>query len=406
MIRQGEDRKALRPCPICHGAHVDVLHHQSFVLTENHPLADGYDVVSCVACGFVYADTAVTQRAYDRFYADSSKYADVQTGTGGGDLPWDDKRLEETAREIARLVPEVDAQIVDVGCANGGLLKWLSRLGRRRLVGVDPALACVRAAERFPGVTGMVGTLFELPSDIQNADCVILSHVLEHVRDLEPALRQLFDKLRVGGLLYVEVPDATRYADYVTAPLQDFNTEHINHFSLRSLRNLLEANGFEVRHEGQKTIEASAGVPYPALWIMAERCSAPVPRAAALPVRDSALRDSIERYIERSLSQISAIDAHLASELTNVDQIVVWGAGQTILKLLAVSRLARANIAAFVDTNPMLHGKHLRGAPIVAPEALSALPQPILIGSLISQEPIARRIRELGLPNRVLFLQS
>jgi len=91
--------------------------------------------------------------------------------------------------------------------------------------------------------------------------------------------------------------------------------------------------------------------------------------------------------------------------LADVDQIVVWGAGQTILKLLAVSRLARARIAAFVDTNPMLHGKHLRGAPILSPEALGSFPQPILVGSLISQEPIARRIRELGLPNRVLFLQ-
>ena len=405
MVIPSEERIALRACPICQGTRVDPLHHQSFVLTENHPLADGYDVVCCKRCGFVFADTAVTQHTYDQFYADSSKYADVQTGTGGGDLPWDDRRLEETAREIARLVPDVDAQIVDVGCANGGLLKWLSRLGRRRLVGVDPALACVRAAERFPGVTGMVGTLFELPPNLQNADCMILSHVLEHVRDLGPALRAVFGKLRAGGMLYVEVPDATRYADCITAPLQDFNTEHINHFSLHSLRSLLRWNGFEVRHEGQKTIEASAGVPYPALWIMAECCAAPVTGAAPTFVRDAELRARIERYIVRSSVQIAAIDAHLARELADVDQIVVWGAGQTILKLLAVSSLSRANVAAFVDTNPMLHGKHLRGAPILSPEALSSFPQPILIGSLISQEPIARRIHELGLPNRVLFLQ-
>jgi len=405
MATRTEVRTALRPCPICQGTRVDPLHHQSFVLTENHPLADGYDVVCCETCGFVYADTAVTQRAYDQFYADSSKYADVQTGTGGGDLPWDDRRLEDTAREIARLVPGKDALIVDVGCANGGLLKWLSRLDRRRLVGVDPALACARAAERFPGVTGMVGTLFSLPSELEDADCIILSHVLEHVRDLEPALRAVFEKLRVGGMLYVEVPDATRYADFIAAPLQDFNTEHINHFSLHSLRSLLESNGFAVRHEGQKTIEASAGVPYPALWIMAERCASQVTSGTTAIERDAELCASIERYIVRSLERISAIDAHLAAELARLDEIVVWGAGQTILKLLAVSSLARARIAAFVDTNPALHCKHLRGAPILSPDALGAFPQPILIGSLISHEPIARRIRELGLPNRVLFLQ-
>ena len=37
--------------------------------------------------------------------------------------------------------------------------------------------------------------------------------------------------LKTDGLLYVEVPDAVAYTEYLYAPFQDFNTEHINHFS-------------------------------------------------------------------------------------------------------------------------------------------------------------------------------
>jgi SAM-dependent methyltransferase len=380
------------------------MHRQAFVLPDGHPLSDGYDVVACDRCGFVYADTVVTQEAYERFYADSSKYADLQTGTGGGDLAWDDRRLEETAREIARHLPDRGARVVDVGCANGGLLKWLSRLGYGTLIGVDPAAACVRAVERFPGVTGLVGSLFDLPVGAREADCLVLSHVLEHVRELPEAMARVFAATRPGGLLYVEVPDATRYAECLAAPLQDFNTEHINHFSLRSLRTLLERSGYVVRDEGQKTIEASAGVPYPALWIVAERAEAAVGVPAA-PPHDGALRTALERYIELSLAQVARIDAHLARELQGVDALVVWGVGQTTLKLLAVTMLARANVVAFVDTNPMLHGKRLRGAPIVGTDELALLPHPVLVGSLISREPIARRIRELGLANRVIFLE-
>jgi SAM-dependent methyltransferase len=395
-----------RACPVCDAVAVSVLHHQTFVLPEGHPLAGGYDVVCCEGCGFVYADTDVPQEAYERFYADSSKYADTRTATGGGDLPWDDRRLEETAREIARHVPDVDARIVDVGCANGGLLKWLSVLGYRVLHGVDPAPACAAAAERFPNVRGHVGSLFHLPAAVREADGLILSHVLEHVRDLHGAMGAVFDALRPGGRVYVEVPDATRYAECLSAPLQDFNTEHINHFSPRSLRNLLRRYGFDIVASGQKTIEASAGVPYPAAWAVGERLPARTDAAAARAEHDRGLRAAIERYVERSLDLVARIDAHLARELAGVSELVVWGAGQTTLKFLAVTALSRANIVVFADANPVLHGKRLRGAPVVPPERLRDYPQPILVGSIISREPIARRIRELGLRNRVIFLDA
>jgi SAM-dependent methyltransferase len=397
-------RATFRACPICRGERADVLHRQSFVLPEGHPLEDGYDVVCCETCGFVYADTQVDQDAYERYYADSSKYADVATGTGGGDLEWDARRLRETAELIAQLVPLGEEAIVDVGCANGGLLKYLSSMGARRLIGVDPSPACVQMAQRVPGVTGLVGSLFDLPAAVRGVQCIILSHVLEHVREVAPALATVRERLAPGGLLYVEVPDATRYAEHLVAPLQDFNTEHINHFSLRSLRTALTLNGFVVSDEGQKTIEASAGVPYPALWIAARRADdARAATNAAIPY-DHGLRADIDSYIRASLRQVEAIDQHLRRELADADRIVVWGAGQTTLKLLGVTMLRHRDIVAFVDTNPILHGKRLRGAPIVGPDSLADFPEPILVGSLISREPIARRIRELGLPNRVIFL--
>ncbi|HEU4721326.1 MAG TPA: hypothetical protein VFS59_08185, partial [Gemmatimonadaceae bacterium] len=119
---------------------------------------------------------------------------------------------------------------------------------------------------------------------------------------------------------------------------------------------------------------------------------------------DHGLRADIDAYIRASLRQVEAIDHHLRRELADADRIVIWGAGQTTLKLLGVTMLRHRDIAAFVDTNPVLHGKRLRGAPIVGPDSLGDYPEPILVGSLISREPIARRIRELGLPNRVIFL--
>src|ERR1700740_504943 len=115
---------ASRPCPVCSATVCLALHEQRFILPEGHPLSDGYMVVSCESCGFVYADTGVAHQQFDDFYARFSKYEDAQTGTGTGLTAWDQKRLSDTAREIARSVDR-GARVLDLGCANGGLLAEL-----------------------------------------------------------------------------------------------------------------------------------------------------------------------------------------------------------------------------------------------------------------------------------------
>ncbi len=55
-------KKSLRNCPICQEENGEILHTQNFVLPEGHPLSNGYDILCCDRCGFVYADTTVSQK--------------------------------------------------------------------------------------------------------------------------------------------------------------------------------------------------------------------------------------------------------------------------------------------------------------------------------------------------------
>ncbi len=397
-------RLRVRACPLCLGRRAEPVHTQPFVLPEGHPLGGGYDVLGCEACGFVYADSNVTQAAYDAYYARLSKYEDPRTATGGGDQPWDDARLEETARTLAGQLPDPNAKIVDVGCANGGVLRHLSRLGFRQLLGVDPSARCAAAVGSIPGATGLVGSLFSLPRDACGADAVVLSHVLEHVEELRRGLVAARRLLRPGGIIYVEVPDATRYADCLAAPFQDFNTEHVNHFGPVSLASLLALEGFEVLAVRRKTIAASAGVPYPAVYAIGRAAAGtPAPRT---PPRDDELLPAIHDYVRRSAALMRTIDGGLAPLLDPPTPILVWGVGQLTFKLLAMTRLADVPIRAFVDTAPTYHGMTLRGAPIVPPEALARYPEPVLIGTLLHGDAIEARLRELGAPNPVLRLTT
>lgn len=380
--------QALRPCPVCAARHVAVLHHQRFTLPDGHILADGYDVVCCETCGFVYADTAANQADYDRFYAELSGYeSEVSTGTGLS--PQDRARLEATAAAVADVLPSRNARILDFGCAGGGLIRALQERGFTDIYGIDPSPTCAAQARAATGVPAEPGSLFAIPAGLGHFDCIILTHVLEHIEDVAGALRNLVSLLTPTGLLHLEVPDAMRYADFIVAPFQDFNTEHINHFSLKSLDNACGRAGLELVSSAEGLPESAPGVPYPVVsgfWRQA--------MTARRPIYDVRLRPRIEDYIQRSRTVMDRYEARIRALIDRTPELMVWGTGQLTMKLLNETSLGQARIAAFIDGNPINQGRTLHGVRIVAPGALSAIDKPILVASTIHFEAISRTIRE------------
>jgi SAM-dependent methyltransferase len=394
---------ATRPCPVCLHSEVEPLRFQRFLLPENHPLANGYEVVCCDRCGFVYADTSVTQEDYDRFYAAFSKYEDKKIATGGGESPSDADRLDETAACIASRLNSRDARILDIGCANGGLLARLKNMGFNNLCGFDLPQGCIENTRKL-GIEARFGSVTEHPADAGTFDLIILSHVMEHLREVRAAVRGVEKLLKDGGQIYIEVPDASEYASHVVAPFQDFNTEHINHFSVHGMRNLMGQLGFVGGGVGQKVNESSPGMPYPSHFGFWSKDGRP----SIFEIRkDEILVKRIEEYIRRSQEMMDRMDARLRRVLARSPEVIVWGTGQLAMKLLVETSLSTAKIAAFVDGNPINVGKKLKGIEIKAPQQITGMPQPIVITTTLHQRAIAARIRdELRLANEIVFLEE
>jgi len=391
-----------RCCPVCSKSQVKLLHEQSFILPENHPLSDGYNVVSCNSCGFVFADTIVTQKDYDKFYASYSKYSDAKTSTGGGGSPLDEKRLRKTAAFLREILPDLSSRIMDIGCATGGLLKEMSDLGYRALFGIDPSEECVRVSNEIPGVASTVGSLNQFPEGIERFNLIVLSHVLEHVQDMKPVMSALDTLLDESGLVYIEVPDATRYPDCIIAPFQDFNTEHINHFSIQSLNNLFR-KGWVMKRYGQKLIDMEAGMVYPAAYVVLQKVESDFENS---PAFDFKLNAAIEEYITASKYRFDNLNSQLRSILKESNSVIVYGTGQLALKLLKDTCLQDANIEFFVDGNPLNQGKKLLGKPVCSPNTILESNAPVIIASLVNSLSIQRDIAQLGVSNPVHVLKG
>ena len=394
-----------RACGACGATGNTVCHHQRFIVPDGYPLPNEYDVAVCRRCGFVYADPVATQRDYDRFYCEWSKYDDSATATGSGVSPYDAARLATTASDIARALPSRAASLLDAGCATGGLLTALRDQGFTAVAGLDPSPRCA-AACHDRGFEAYVGSISSAPAHMPKFDCVVFSHVLEHVYDIPAFFAAARRLLAPGGYIYVETPDATRYDDYLYAPFQEFNTEHINHFSARTLENTSRRFGFQPIMVEQKVIQTAEDTLYPAVFGLFRDNGGP---ADEHTVCDQELPSKIADYIRHSAEQMERINRNLAGQLATTQYVILWGAGQFAMKLLALPCLAQTQVRALVDNNPILRGKTIAGAPIIGPRELdpqeiAGTREPIIIATLLHADEINAQIRRLGLSNPVLSL--
>ena len=394
---------SLRLCPICSCNLCEVLHTLRFVLPEGNPLQNGYDVVCCERCGFIYADITAPQKDYDAFYSEFSKYEDTSISAGGGETTFDAERLQRTATCIADSLPDRKARIIDIGCATGGLLKSLKAMGYQKLVGLDPSPICVSRTIANVGIEAFVGSLSSLDARLEKYDCVVLCHVIEHVKDLQNAVVRIKNLMSESGLAYIEVPDATRYAEYLYAPFQDFNTEHVNHFSLISLSNLFSQVTLVPLNQGSGTIHAAPAIAYPVIYAVFTHAATNSRHKGGI-LRDTFCVERVKEYIYRSQGMMDKMDARIKMILDEAPEILAWGTGQLAMKLLATTCLKEAKIKAFVDGNPINQGQFINGIEVKSPEQIIGLNYPILITSTLHQAEIEATIRKYSLPNKIFSL--
>jgi hypothetical protein len=229
---------------------------------------------------------------------------------------------------------------------------------------------------------------------------IILSHVLEHVRDFQEVFKAADQYLKQDGWLYVEVPDASRYAECLAAPYQDFNTEHINHFTFLSLDNLLGLRGYEIIKSGQKTFEVSPSVNYPAIY-----CFARKHLKNHIIVPDKNLKTQLQEYVSKSEELMELLRKSLSKTFDKITKVVIWGTGQLTLKLLLEPIFQRVEIVAFVDSNPAQQGRKKMGKPVLSPDELRAYPFPVLVSSLVNEDSIMETIRSFQLSHPVYTLK-
>jgi len=174
---------------------------------------------------------------------------------------WRDWRRE--ARELLRWARIArGARVLEIGCGGGGLLRRAAARGAD-VVGVDvqqDALELARAQLQANKVAGtgnhenalhlsprllvslsQIGKDNRLPFRATAFDAILAQHVIEHLPDVDAALREWWRVLNPGGRLAIATPNA-RYPD----PAHFADADHARVFSPDELCEIVTRAGFVI----------------------------------------------------------------------------------------------------------------------------------------------------------------
>lgn len=382
-------------CVICGSNQKRILFKQRFSKLSDGGLMDGYDVVTCQNCGFAFADNTPGQEKFDDYYRKMSKYE--HQDHGGKPTEFETRQFPMLAKHIQQYISSPEIKIFEIGCANGGLLNAIKQLGYPNVLGMDPSPVCARNALQLYNIQVLTGSTSDITPDLGVFDFIILVAVLEHIRDIDAALKKLRNLLSAGGKLYIEVPDVTNFFISPDAPFQEFSIEHINFFSPISLKNLLAKYGFTQVSATQISYDQTdthTGYAVQMTFQKEEKIQ------FSEITKDTVTEPALEKYILNSHNVEKRIHQTINQLIESHQPLIVWGVGTHTQRLLATSDLKKANIVAFVDSNPNYQNKLLNDVPIIKPEDLAGRDEAILVSSRIFQSEIVNQIKTgLGLKN-------
>lgn len=226
----------------------------------------GFDfgVFLCMHCGLLMTNPVISEASLSTYY--SEYYHDLHLP-----VPYDEckflYRQDQGERVFSVLRPflpdKEDLTMLDLGSGTGHVTRFFVQEATKEgfkaaatALDYNPAIQEKLADE--PNIEVIVGGLENLGSQSRIYDVVIMSHALEHFRDIDKQLALLKSHLRESSLIYVGVPGLFRLkysCEYSCDFLKYFTSAHMYHFNLVSLSHMMGRSGFRLVW-GDETVDA------------------------------------------------------------------------------------------------------------------------------------------------------
>ena len=144
---------------------------------------ESYDIMFCKKCGMIYAGNIDSNRGWNEYYSDTSKYENVNMS-----VPLSTISKYKIEMDIFQKYLSINTRVIDIGCGNGKMLSLMREGGFKHLTGVEISKKNIEFINTCYGIPAYVGDLEHLDALGDNKfQLVILNGVLEHAQRTLPA---------------------------------------------------------------------------------------------------------------------------------------------------------------------------------------------------------------------------
>ena len=334
-----------RRCHICGIGNVELVPEFSQlkrVTSDCRPWSAGGRLGTCDVCATVQTVVDAQWQAECREIYQS--YAIYAQGGGAEQRVFDSSSGASASRSdqlLDRLAEVVEIQkrgrLIDIGCGNGGFLRSFSRRHSGwRLSGSEFDEKHRASIETIPGFEEFFsGDVRDLPGEF---DICSLIHVLEHIEDPTRFLGSVRTKLKVGGLLVVELPS------FQQNPFELLIADHATHFEPATIESLLAEARFTSLHVTGEWIPKELSIVARVLPPIAERT-----------------RPTSEDHLSSAIHWLEAVRRHAQDVAQHAASFGIFGTSIAATWLFGE---LDGKAGFFVDEDPdRVGGKHL-GLPI------------------------------------------
>ena len=394
-----------RLCPVCNGdkreslLNVNIGMSPEMKALTNYP--DSYDVVYCKKCGMLYANIKLTKENIDTYYSVCNMYDNDTNIKCTTDII--DNANKSTIDKIIYFKGK-DAKIIDVGCGDGGLLKALKDRDYKNSMGLDPSVDSVSYLREKYDLNGMIGSIYDIPVELYgHYDVVIFKMVLEHVLYPDECIKNLKKLLKPDGLLFLFMPNAEGFGQYICDLPNYFNFEHINYFTSKTLDTLCNQNHL---------VRVS-----PDSWLREISFTEPKEMTLSAVYKidnhidikeytcDMLGKDSVLEFIRKTESKKSKLKSKVENIIQNHKSCIIWGSGSFAGTLLGQYPEIRDKVKWIVDNNSKRWEQIFWDKEIKSPQSLYSLQDiPILICVMLNNSEVINQIENMGLKNKVYIM--
>lgn len=224
-------------CPLCNAPEGKRIY--------SGPGFEPYGLLACPGCGLQYLSPRLKETAMAAYYArDDYFQGDAQ---GYADYRAQEPALRATFRRFLQTLVargHGGGALLEVGCGYGYLLDEAKPYFKRR-IGTDYSPQAAREAARLADTVHTGG--IESVASSERFDCIIATHVIEHVYHPHEFVRLLCARLKPGGRLVLAAPDAGSFwRRLMGRRWPSFKLpEHVLYFNRRTLARLLTEGGLQ-----------------------------------------------------------------------------------------------------------------------------------------------------------------